>query len=143
MQLVSVIICTCTNVSYVTYQDSISTLCDTGLVGNLTCQPSPCLIINFCFPTCLIPTEIKFVVLCEKIDFKNKALPYTIKVVSHIVTIMYFMCCCIDVADFLYSYLEPAPIAHPLCNVIIVFSTPLTATIHCASGSNLETIPHN
>ena len=49
-----------------TYQDCMATLLYTRLVGNPACYPSPRLTTTCFFPTCIIPTDIKLVMLCEK-----------------------------------------------------------------------------
>ena len=89
MQLVHVLVCMQPDVVDVTDQDCMTALCDTMLVHNLEFQPSPRLNTTICFPTCIIPTEIKFVVLCDKIDVVNNISPYVIKFVSWIVTVLY------------------------------------------------------
>ena len=119
----------------VTDQDCLTTLRDTRCVCNSACYPSPCPSITSCLPTYLIPTEIKFGVICQKIDVVNKESPYVIKFVALIVTILSFLCCCVVVADIFESfYLYPAPIVHTLCNVIVVFSTHMSAEINCTTG---------
>ena len=98
MKLVSVTVCMRTYTVDMTEQDYMATICDTSLVGNSACEPSPCL-ARTCFPqTCLIPTDIKFSLICEKIDAVNKALTYVIKCLALIVTILSYLCCCVVVA---------------------------------------------
>ena len=54
---------------------------------------------TFCFPTCVIPTYIKFGIICEKIDVLNKSLPYAIKFLARILTVLSFLFFCVVVAD--------------------------------------------
>ena len=100
MQLVSVHACMWPDVVDVTDQDCLETLCDTMLVGNLACYPSPRLTITCCLPNCLISTEITFGVISEKIDVVNKASPYVINFVAMIVTVLSFPYCFVVVAEF-------------------------------------------
>ena len=105
MQLVYVPILTQPDAVGVTDQDCLPTLRDIRLVYNLACYPIPCLTITRCFLPCLIPTEIKFIMLCEKIDIVNKASPYIIKFISWVVTVLSFLCCCVIVAEFFFFFL--------------------------------------
>ena len=141
MKIVSVPIFIWPDVVDVTDQDCMDTLCDTSIVGDSACYTRHHLTTTFCCPTCLIPTEINFGMIGEKIDVVNKALPYVIIFVARIVTVLSFICCCVIVAEFFDSfYLEPAPISNPPCNVIIVFITHITSAIDCATGSTLDNI---
>ena len=97
----SVTICKRNDAVYVTYQDYLDALCDTRRVVNLSCYPRPRLTITFCCPAYLIPTEIKFGMIFDKIDVVNKALPYVIISVARIVTILSFLCCCAVAEEFL------------------------------------------
>ena len=77
MKLVSVSICTRPGMVDITDQDYLAaTVCDTRLVVNWECYPIPILTITRCYPTCIIPIDIKFGVLFEKIDVVNMAFPY-------------------------------------------------------------------
>ena len=82
----------------VTDQDCLAILSDTRRVGNLAYYPIPRLTITFCRSTFFIPTEIKFSVICEKIDVVNKVLPYVIKFVACIAIVLSFLCCCVVVS---------------------------------------------
>ena len=101
MQLLSMTLCLLTDLVGLTDQDCLETLCDTMLVGNLACYPSPRLTITCCLPTCIITTEIKFGVISEKIDVVNNASSYVINFVSQVLIVLSFPCCCVVVADFL------------------------------------------
>ena len=92
MKIVSVHVYMRPNAVDFTDQEYLVTLRNTRLVVNLDFYPSPRLTITCCCPTCLIPTEIKFGVLCEKIDFVNLVLPYVFKCLDQIVTVLYFLC---------------------------------------------------
>ena len=105
IQLVSVPVFTRTDAVEVTDQDCLSTLFDTRIVVNFSCYPSPRITINFCWPTCIIPKEIKFVVICEKIDVVNQVSQYLIRLLSHIVTVLSFLCWCFIVAKVLKLFL--------------------------------------
>ena len=87
MKLVYVPVCMQPDALDFTYQDCMSTICDAMIYVNSACQPRPHLTITRCFPTCVIPKEIKFRVICENIDAVNKASPYVIKFVAQIVTL--------------------------------------------------------
>ena len=113
MKLVYVPICTGTDTVDVTAQDYLATLRETRLVGNSACYTSSCITITWCCPTCLIPTEIKFDVLYEKIDVVNKASPYVIKFVYWIVTVLYFLCFCVVVANVLTILFEASADSSP------------------------------
>ena len=64
-------------------------------------SPAPTSPKTLCYPTCLIPIDIKFGMLCDKIDVVNKAFPYVIKFLSRVVSVLSFFCCCVIVAEFL------------------------------------------
>ena len=92
MKLVSVSICTRPGMVDITDQDYLAaTVCDTRLVVNWECYPIPILTITRCYPTCIIPIDIKFDARCDKIDFLNKAVPYVIKFVAWFVTVLSFI----------------------------------------------------
>ena len=144
VKLLSMPVCKQPDVADVTGQDFLTNLRDTRLVGNSACYPGPRLTITFCFPTCIIPTEINLYVICENIDVVNKSLPYVIKNLAWVVTVLFFLCCCVVVAYIFNSfYLEPAPIFHTLCNVIIISSTHLSVAINFSTVSTPYTIPYN
>ena len=100
IKLMSVSVCPRYAAVEVTKQDFLATLSDTRIVGNSACYPNYCLTTTICWPTCIIPTEINFFGLFEKIDIVNKALPYVINCVAWIVTVLNFICCCVIVAEF-------------------------------------------
>ena len=105
MKLVSVTVCMRTYTVDMTEQDYMATICDTSLVGNSACEPSPCL-ARTCFPqTCLIPTDIKFSLICEKIDAVNKELTYVINVLAHIITLLSFLFFCVIVEELLTLFI--------------------------------------
>ena len=137
-------VCTRTETVGITDQDYLSTLHENRIVRNSAFYPSPRITITIWFPTCTTSTEIKFVTLCCKLTFVNKALPCIIEFVSCIITVLYFLFFYAIVADLFYSfYLNPDMIVHTPCNVIILFSTHLPAAINCATGSNPNTTPYN
>ena len=92
----------------VTDEDCMATLCDNRLVGNSAYYSIPRLTIAFFCPTFLILTEIKFGIICNKIGVVNKSLPYAMKIVARIVTILSFLYFFGIVAEFFTIFFEPA-----------------------------------
>ena len=82
--------------------------------------------------------------LWEKIDFVNKISPYVIKFVAQVVTVLSILFRCVVVAELFFSfYLDPAMTFRPLCNVMILVSTHMSAAINCTTGSTLDTNYYN
>ena len=116
MQIFSVPVFTQPDTVDITDQDCLVTLRETSLVQNSACYPSPHLTINSCCQTCFIPTDIKFGMIFDEVYVLNKASPYIIKFVDWIVTFLSFLCCCIIIAEFFYSFLFGVS-ANSLCPV--------------------------
>ena len=91
MKLVSLTVCTRPDEVDVTNRVFLATLSDTSIVRNFSCQSIPRLTITLCLPKFLIPTEIKFGMLCEKTDVVNKSFPYEIKYLVWILNVVSFL----------------------------------------------------
>ena len=100
IQLLSVPVCTIPYVVDATDQDCLTTLHGNSLVETISFYPIPRLTITFCFPTCIIPTDIKSGIFCDRFDVLNKASMYVINFVVWILTVLSFICCYVVVAEF-------------------------------------------